>query len=307
MSDSAAPETREGAMHPAPPASGGRPPSRLQCMQVWGGSHLVDDAVSTTGLDVWLFSKPYRNHGAGGDVYYLSSCSSGRITRLVLADVRGHGDGVASLAKALRGLLQIHINHISQRKLVRAINREFTSVGDPTTFATGLVLTFFLPTNRLSLTNAGHPPPLFFCAKDGRWRPLLHAPQVSGPTNVPLGIFEKAEYTELNVQMEAGDLLFCFTDGVDECVDASGEPLGHGGIQALVDGMRDLRPEQIIPALVQRLRALSPANLSDDDATMMIVRPNGAAVSLRNNLLAPFRYLAGLLGIWDHREIPSAP
>ncbi len=269
-------------------------------MQVWGGSDLAEDAVSTTGLDVWLFSKPYRNHEAGGDIYYLSSCSSGRITRLVLADVRGHGDGVASLARALRGLLQTHINHISQQTLVRAINREFASVGDSTTFATGLIATFFLPTNRLSLSNAGHPPPIFFNAKNGQWRPLHHAPQASSPTNVPLGIFEDADYTEVSVQMAAGDLLFCFTDGVDECVDASGEPLGPDGIHALVAGMDGLPPERIIPALVHRLRALSPANLSDDDATMMLVRTNNAPVSLRNNVLAPFRYLAGLAGIWDY-------
>lgn len=98
----------------------------------------------------------------GGDIYLLSSCSSGRITRLALADVRGHGETVLALAGSLRRLMRRHIDHINQDALVEAINREFAAMGDTSTFATGLVATFFLPTRTLSLTNARHPAPLLF-------------------------------------------------------------------------------------------------------------------------------------------------
>src|SRR5690606_40547076 len=41
-------------------------------------------------LDAWIYSKP---HGGkqGGDVHYVSSCAAGMLTRLLVADVRGHG------------------------------------------------------------------------------------------------------------------------------------------------------------------------------------------------------------------------
>ena len=121
-------------------------------MRVWGGSGVVDAAVSTTGLDVCLYCKPFGGDREGGDVYHVSSCSSGRITRVVLADVRGHGEGVVSLSKGLRRLVQRYIDHIDHGTLVRSINQAFVSVGDASAFATGLIATFFLPTSTLALT-----------------------------------------------------------------------------------------------------------------------------------------------------------
>jgi serine phosphatase RsbU (regulator of sigma subunit) len=279
----------ETAARPAAPVAPVSPESphasRMQCMQVWGGTSAANEALSTAGLDVWLYSKPYRDHASGGDLYYLSSCSSGRITRLVLADVRGHGEGVAGLARTLRTLLQAHINHVSQQTLVREINREFAAAGDPTTFATGLIGTYFRPTGRLSLTNAGHPPPLFFSARDRQWRPVDGPASDAAPTNVPLGMFAHADYTEQAIRMQPGDLLFCFTDGLDECLGPDGEPLGREGIYRMVSALEVL--------------ALAPTNLFDDDATILLLRANQASVSVADNLLAPFRYVRWLLGLWN--------
>src|SRR6185295_6278243 len=74
----------------------------MQCMEVWGGSQLTAAGVEFGGLDAWVYSKPYGAAHAGGDVYYASSCATGRISRLLLADVSGHGSAVASIAADLR-------------------------------------------------------------------------------------------------------------------------------------------------------------------------------------------------------------
>ncbi len=145
-------------------------------MQVYGGSGAADTAVSTTGLDVWLYSKPFGEDVAGGGVYYLSSCSPGRITRLALADVRGHGTQVAEIANRLLGLMQRHIDHIDQGRLVTSVNQEFVSVGDASTFATGIIATYFIPTGALTLTNAGHPAPLRYDFQTGEWRSIETPP-----------------------------------------------------------------------------------------------------------------------------------
>jgi len=54
------------------------------------------------GLDAWVSSQPEGHAVAGGDVYYFSSCASGRITRILLADVSGHGELIARTAAGLR-------------------------------------------------------------------------------------------------------------------------------------------------------------------------------------------------------------
>ena len=73
----------------------------MQCMEVWSGSQLTAQGVEFGGLDAWVYSKPYKEAQHGGDIYYASSCATGRITRFLLADVAGHGAAVASIAADL--------------------------------------------------------------------------------------------------------------------------------------------------------------------------------------------------------------
>ena len=75
-----------------------QPAQHMQCMEVWGGSQLTSAGVEMGGLDVWVYSKPFGEAQRGGDVYYASSCATGRISRLLLADVSGHGTSVAATA-----------------------------------------------------------------------------------------------------------------------------------------------------------------------------------------------------------------
>src|SRR5437870_8739541 len=100
----------------------------MQCMEVWGGSQLTDRGVEFGGLDVWVYSKPYGQAQSGGDVYYASSCATGRISRLLLADVSGHGSAVASTAADLRTLMRRFVNRLEQAEFVRLLNQQFIAL-----------------------------------------------------------------------------------------------------------------------------------------------------------------------------------
>src|SRR2546430_2776295 len=97
----------------------------MQCMEVWGGNQVVDSGVVMAGLDAWVYSRPYGQSQEGGDVYSVSSCATGRITRLLVADVAGHGSAVCDVAGQLRALMRRYVNHISQQKFVGEMNRQF--------------------------------------------------------------------------------------------------------------------------------------------------------------------------------------
>src|SRR5947208_2670834 len=99
----------------------------MTCMEVWGGNTLVDTAVNLSGLDAWVYSKPYADSAEGGDVHYVSSCATGRITRLLLADVSGHGASVSTTAAQLRNLMRKFVNHIDQTRFVQSMNQQFAS------------------------------------------------------------------------------------------------------------------------------------------------------------------------------------
>ncbi|MCA1686587.1 MAG: hypothetical protein LC745_11560, partial [Planctomycetia bacterium] len=78
----------------------------MHCMEIRGGSQAVEEAVTTPGIDAWVFSHPHEGADSGGDVHYLSLCGGGVITRLILADVSGHGAAVAEISKSLRALMR---------------------------------------------------------------------------------------------------------------------------------------------------------------------------------------------------------
>src|SRR5688572_6791800 len=166
----------------------------MQCMEVWGGNHSADGGVVMAGLDAWVYSKPFGGSDGGGDVYYVSSCATGRITRLLVADVAGHGARVSDVAAELRTLMRRHVNQIDQSRFVQSMNRQFTTLSSAGCFATALVTTFFAPTNHLSLCNAGHPPPLLYRAATRQWSFLDQRSARGGDefANVPLGVVDMA-------------------------------------------------------------------------------------------------------------------
>src|SRR5690349_19404791 len=97
----------------------------MQCMEIWGGSDAVETSLISPGLDTWVYSRPFEGADEGGDVYYVSLCGGGIITRLIVADVSGHGAEVSEVSRALRTLMRQNINNKSQARLVKALNRQF--------------------------------------------------------------------------------------------------------------------------------------------------------------------------------------
>jgi hypothetical protein len=75
---------------------------QIQRLEVWGGDRGVEHHSRMPGLEVWLYSQPYDDASSGGDVYYLSSCASGRISRLLLATGDGPQQGPSGTAVGKR-------------------------------------------------------------------------------------------------------------------------------------------------------------------------------------------------------------
>jgi serine phosphatase RsbU (regulator of sigma subunit) len=265
-------------------------------MEVWGGNQSVDAGVVMVGLDAWVYSRPYGQASGGGDVYYVSSCATGRITRLLVADVSGHGSGVSDIATQLRTLMRKYINHIDQAKFVGSMNERFTAMSTAGVFATAVVTTYFSPTRELRLCNAGHPPPLIWRSRTHDWSFLWQSEAVPAG-NIPLGIIELDDYEQLDVKLEVGDLVICYTDSLIECKGADGQMLGTAGLLSLVRELDVSDGATLIPTLLDRIECLADGNLLADDVTVMLFRANGlgAGTPLKQRVLAPIRVLKAAL------------
>ena len=246
----------------------------MACLEVWGGSHLADHATEFGGLDAWIYSKPFQGARRGGDVVYASSCATGRIARLMVADVAGHGQAVAGTAADLRLLMRRFVNCLDQTELVRQLNRQFVELSAQAAFATAIVATFFAPTRRLTVCNAGHPRPLIYLAARREWRFLSShdAPRSAGPRNLPLGILGIADYDATDVELQEGDCVLAYTDALMEAQDADGEMLGEDGVLKILRLLGEVQPATLIASLLREIGDRYPENLAADDVTVMLVR-----------------------------------
>jgi len=284
----------------------GQPAQHMQCMEVWGGSQLTAQGVTFGGLEAWVYSKPFGGAHSGGDVYYASSCATGRINRLLLADVAGHGKSAAAAAADLRTLMRRFVNRLDQAEFVRLLNQQFAGLSRAGVFATAVVTTFFNPTRRLMVCNAGHPRPLLYSSQKREWDLL-------GETawgNLPLGILPIADYQQFDVELAPGDCLLSYSDALIESSDADGEMLGEAGLLRIVRLLGDPPPAQFINSLLKEIGERYPENLSEDDVTVMLVHASGGQPHFSaSEKWRAFRRFAGsvLRAIDPRAERPPLP
>lgn len=273
--------------------------TQLQCLQVWGGTEAANQTLHMTGLDGYLYARPHQGAKRGGDVYYLSSCASGRITRVLLADVAGHGSHVSETAQDLRSLMQYYVNFTSQQRFMQAMNQKFAEITDDGRFATTVAMSFFAPKRRLSLSNAGHPSPLWYRAKHKQWSVLGVDPENSndGPSaDLPLGIEGDAGYQQMDITFEPGDMLLMYTDALIESRDSDGMMLGIHGLLDRLNRLESQSPDRLVPTLIDRLTEEDEHDLTDDDVTVLLIASNGTKGEWLKLALSPYYALRGLLG-----------
>jgi len=286
----------------------------LRCLEVWGGSDHANHSASVPGMDICVHSRPIGGD-AGGDLYLVSSCSSGLITRILLADVSGHGSSVSALAAALRRAMHRSINTVDQSKIARALNNAFERIGGGSRFATALLVTHYAPSGHLIFVNAGHPPPLLHREGAERWTPIERDMDdaIVDPTrdlkvgirNLPLGIIGDTRYEQFAIKIQPGDRVVCYTDAFSEACDKeSGDMLGVSGLVGLL-GRADPGDEIDLAPRVLGTMDREGCEHSDDDHTMLTLRMTGETPP-RPGVLAISRAVASGLGIGHRDTRPGA-
>jgi serine phosphatase RsbU (regulator of sigma subunit) len=249
---------------------------RLACLELRGGNDLATYSAELPGLDAWVWCKPLRPSQRGGDIYYLSACSHGRIARVVIADVSGHGEVVSAAAVRLQGFLSRDIDVWDQSVLIQDLNDSFLRDERRVKYATAFLASFASDSRDLLFTNAGHLPPLWYRSATREWS-FLHdsVPDRKKIAGLPLGLIAGTEYYQTAVELQKGDLLILYTDGINEAEDEANNQLGLERLlstaRSLPTGSAKATGEALIAA-VARFRGSAPAG---DDATVVALRCEG--------------------------------
>jgi serine phosphatase RsbU (regulator of sigma subunit) len=126
----------------------------------------------------------------------MTVCGEGAISRVVLADVAGHGEIVGSVAERLRRGLRKHVNTWDQSLLLQELNDSFLAGARGVQYATAFVLGHYVQSGEALFTNAGHVPPLWYRATERKWLIVTDAtPDAIEIADLPIGLIPGTPYT----------------------------------------------------------------------------------------------------------------
>jgi serine phosphatase RsbU (regulator of sigma subunit) len=225
------------------------------------------------GAEIAFASRP--QNSVAGDYYdaffaTAGSAEGGKLT-LVIADVAGKSIPAALLMATLQASLRtIAGEGASLADLVMRLNRYACAHSlDGRRFTTAVLAEYEPPTRRLSYVNAGHNAPILRRANGD-----LEKLDIGG---VPLGIQSAAAYETSAKDLQPGDALIFFTDGVVEAFDENGVEFGNERWLAAIRALPEVTAQESLQFLMTRVDAFVSVTRQSDDITCMIFRAKRAA------------------------------
>ncbi len=209
----------------------------------------------------------------GGDYYDFIWRADGRLV-ITLGDVSGKGTAAALLMSSLHAA--VHAQCSANNSIVETIcsvNRYLAENIPSNRFVTLFYAELDPLTGVLSFINAGHNPPL-----------IVHAGgtvENLSSGGLPLGIKPDAVFREGKTQLQNGDVLVIYSDGVSEAPNAAGEEFGTSRLQDVVARNLDASAAGIRDRIEAALTKFAQGTPASDDITLVIAKRmvNGITVT----------------------------
>jgi serine phosphatase RsbU (regulator of sigma subunit) len=208
--------------------------------------------------------------GMSGDYYDFLDLGNGKLGLLV-ADVVGKGVPAALLMASIHSTIRSHASMFQDRcgELLAHLNTLLYDSTDPGMFATVFYGVYDESSHVLTYANAGHEPPMLLRANACE---CVHL----GSQTPPAGICSSMPAAQATVQLEPGDWLMIFTDGITEALSAEGEDFGRERLLAAMkkdlNGSAEGARDRILAALKNHSRGL----VQSDDVTLIVAHRLGA-------------------------------
>jgi sigma-B regulation protein RsbU (phosphoserine phosphatase) len=213
-----------------------------------------------------------------GDYYDYQRLSANRLA-FAIGDVAGKGISAALLMAGIQSAMRMELRaslelaspsyatangfRLSTARLVSELNQQLHATTSAEKFATFCIALYDDETGMLTYTNAGHLPPI-----------LIHngSSTLLDINGTVVGAFPGSKYDESKVELHAGDLLVCYTDGITEPENEYGEMFGEGRLIELVSKNADRDDHRVIEAVMDAVRQWTGAPELSDDMTVLLAR-----------------------------------
>ncbi len=200
----------------------------------------------------------------GGDYFGFFDLAAGRFG-VAVGDVAGKGVSAALYMARLASDLRYAAVGLSEpAEILVRLNRALLAGAEEGMFATLVCLVFEPITGRVTVANAGHLVPVVL--EDGGGLASLEAPQAP-----PLGVDERAVFPSAAYDLEPGDAVLLYSDGVSEALNPRGELFGAKRLNAAVCAGSSA-PEQLTHRVLQAVREFAGTAPQADNLTVLALR-----------------------------------
>jgi serine phosphatase RsbU (regulator of sigma subunit) len=220
-------------------------------------------------------------HEVGGDYFDVFPVPDGRIA-IMISDVAGKGLGAALLTTMLQGALSGMTLGVEPVKVFNHLNSflcERAAVGRYATMFFGLLD----PDGGLEFVRASHPSPLLLRRGE--------VDELCSGGSFPVGLLEQASFTAEQIQLEPGDTLLLYTDGVTEAEDREQNQFGVARLKEALVRHQDGSLAEVQAGILVAVERFVEGASQSDDITLLVVRyqrpEDGAARALTETLRGP--------------------
>ncbi len=228
---------------------------------------MLPDFSRVTDFDIASIFLPAEDlSGDFFDGYFIDE----DVFQIVICDVMHHGMTSAYLGMEIRSLFRAYSGpEISPSRAIEAVNRklceDFSAI---MYYATVAICQLRLKENSMVYSSGGHPPSLYLPAG-------AKAIRETGFTGALIGLKENNVYKEITVEMNAGDSMLLYTDGVTETREnGNGEMFGRKRLCERFIAA-DGSSRDIIHGLLENVFEYSDFTPLEDDMTMICVKRKG--------------------------------
>lgn len=206
----------------------------------------------------------------GGDFFDYAEQADGGFA-FTLGDVAGKGPPAALLSALLQGMLSLEAQGADRPgSVVSRVNAALVRRGIESRFAT-LFYGVVSSDGTLTYCNAGHNPP--FVIGRGEVARL----EAGGPV---VGLLPGVPYGDGSVQLQSGDDVVIFSDGVSEAMNADGEEFGDDRLLDAIQQARGtsgtLTASRLVDEIIAAVRTFTAGAAQSDDITAMVIRYRAA-------------------------------
>ncbi len=202
----------------------------------------------------------------GGDFYDFHS--SGDELHIFIADVSGHGIPGAFMALISKvALLHSISGAVPTTDVLHRINEVLCDCTVLGNFVSGFYCRIDMATKKIRYTSAGHIPQILYRRRDNSFRELYSKGMVMGWAN-------NIKLTEETIDLEAGDRLILFTDGVTECMNSHREMFSDEKLRDFIERNVHLPVELFSKNLIMNLINFSKDEKFHDDLTLIALDIN---------------------------------